>query len=57
MPESKVKGIYLMTEMYRFLMVIAAFTVSFSHGSNDVANAITPLLVAQDAWYSYKNPG
>jgi inorganic phosphate transporter, PiT family len=49
MPESKVKGIYIMTEMYRFLMVLAALMVCLAHGSNDVANAITPLLVVQNA--------
>ena len=36
-----------MTEMFRFLMVAAAFLVCLSHGSNDVANAISPLLVVQ----------
>jgi phosphate/sulfate permease len=54
-PESKISGIFIVTEMYRFLMVIAAFTVSLAHGSNDVANAITPLLVTQNSWYKYKN--
>jgi phosphate/sulfate permease len=53
--ESKVKGIFIVSEMYRFLMIVAAFTVSLAHGSNDVANAITPLLVVQQAWYQYKN--
>jgi inorganic phosphate transporter, PiT family len=44
-----VEGIYIMTEMYRFLMVLAAMMVCLAHGSNDVANAITPLLVVQNA--------
>jgi len=37
------------TEVYRFLMVVAALLVCLAHGSNDVANAITPLLVVQNA--------
>lgn len=44
-PVSKVQGVFIMTEMYRFLMVLAAMMVCMAHGSNDVANAITPLLV------------
>ena len=44
-PESKVAGVFIVTEAYRFLMVVAALLVSLAHGSNDVANAITPLLV------------
>lgn len=44
-PMSKVPGMYLVTEEYRFLMVAAAMLVCLAHGSNDVANAITPLLV------------
>ena len=38
-------GLYVVTEAYRFLMVVAAMLVCLGHGSNDVANAITPLLV------------
>lgn len=34
-----------MTEAYRFLMVVSAMLVCLAHGSNDVANAITPLIV------------
>ena len=44
-PESKVAGVFIVTEAYRFLMVVAALLVSLAHGSNDVANAITPLLI------------
>jgi phosphate/sulfate permease len=33
------------TEADRFLMAVAAMLVYLAHGSNDVANAITPLLV------------
>lgn len=44
-PESKVSGVFVITEAYRFLMVVAALLVSLAHGSNDVANAITPLLI------------
>lgn len=32
-------------ECYRYLQVCSAFLVCLSHGSNDVANAISPLLV------------
>ena len=35
----------LTCEVYRFLMVLSAFLVCLSHGSNDVANAISPLIV------------
>ena len=40
---------YIVSEEYRFLMVVAAMLVCLAHGSNDVANAITPLLVVQEA--------
>ena len=40
-----VKQAKLTTEVYRILMVISAFLVCLSHGSNDVGNAISPLLV------------
>jgi len=33
------------SEVYRYLMVFSAFLVCLSHGSNDVGNAISPLLV------------
>ena len=33
------------SEIYRMMMVVAAFLVCLSHGSNDVANAISPLIV------------
>ena len=35
----------LTNEIYRYLMVLSAFLVCLSHGSNDVANAISPLIV------------
>ena len=35
----------LTSEMYRVLMVKSALLVCMSHGSNDVANAISPLSV------------
>lgn len=37
--------IILTNEIYRYLMVLSAFLVCLSHGSNDVANAISPLIV------------
>ena len=33
------------SELYRWLMVTSAFLVCLAHGSNDVANAISPLIV------------
>ena len=35
-----------MSEVYRYLMVTAAMMVCLAHGSNDVANSISPLIVA-----------
>jgi phosphate/sulfate permease len=35
----------LLSEVYRYLMIFAACMVCLAHGSNDVANAISPLLV------------
>jgi len=35
----------LTSEVYRFLMVMSAALVCLSHGSNDVGNAISPLLI------------
>ena len=35
----------LVSEVYRYLMVASAGLVCLAHGSNDVANAISPLLV------------
>ena len=35
-----------MFEVYRYLMLAAAMMVCLGHGSNDVANAISPLLTA-----------
>ena len=32
-------------EAYRYLLIISACLVCLAHGSNDVANAISPLLV------------
>ncbi len=33
-------------ELYRYLMLVAAMMVCLGHGSNDVANSISPLLTA-----------
>ena len=34
----------VIAEVYRYLMLVAAMMVCLGHGSNDVANAISPLL-------------
>ena len=39
------RQVKLTTEVFRVLMVCAAFLVCLSHGSNDVGNAISPLIV------------
>ena len=36
----------VINEVYRFLMLVAAMMVCLGHGSNDVANAISPYLTA-----------
>ena len=41
--ESEEKTIF---ELYRYLMLLAAMMVCLGHGSNDVANSISPLLTA-----------
>ena len=35
----------LIYETYRFLVIMADMLVCLAHGSNDVANAISPLIV------------
>ena len=35
----------LLSEVYRYLMIFAACMVCLAHGSNDVANSISPLIV------------
>ena len=40
----------LVFETYRWLMVMAAMLVCLAHGSNDVANAIAPLIVVAGAY-------
>ena len=35
----------LVSELYRYLMLVAAMMVCLGHGSNDVSNSISPLLV------------
>lgn len=40
-----IKQAILLSEVYRVMMVISAFLVCLSHGSNDVGNAISPLLI------------
>ena len=43
----------MQSEVFRALTILSAFLVCLSHGSNDVANAISPLLVLMDkAGYS-----
>jgi len=49
----------LLSEVYRYLMIFAACMVCLAHGSNDVANSISPLLVVLndegyiDSWAYY----
>jgi inorganic phosphate transporter, PiT family len=50
-PVSTIEGIFVLHQMYRFLMVMSSFTMSFAHGANDVANAITSMTLAQQVWY------
>jgi phosphate/sulfate permease len=46
--------VMLTSEMYRVLMIKSAMLVCMSHGSNDVANAISPLSVLiKHNGYSY----
>ena len=35
----------MIAQVYRFLMLVAAMMVCVGHGSNDVANSISPLLL------------
>ena len=46
MDSAEQKEFALMSEVYRYLMVTAAMMVCLAHGSNDVANSISPLIVA-----------
>ena len=39
----------LVSELYRYLMLVAAMLVCLGHGSNDVSNSISPLLVVLQA--------
>jgi PiT family inorganic phosphate transporter len=43
--EFAIKQCKLISEVYRVLMIVSAFLVCLSHGSNDVGNAISPMLV------------
>lgn len=43
--EFSFKQVLITSEIYRYLMVMSAFLVCLSHGSNDVANAISPLVI------------
>jgi PiT family inorganic phosphate transporter len=45
----------LIAEVYRYMMIGSAMMVCLSHGANDVANAISPLLVAFNLNYVNKN--
>ena len=38
----------LVSEIYRFMMLVAAMMVCLGHGANDVANSISPLIVIFD---------
>lgn len=38
------KETHVISELYRFLLLVAAMMVCLGHGSNDVANSISPLL-------------
>ena len=38
----------VISEVYRYLMLLAAMMVCLGHGSNDVANSISPLLMVLD---------
>ena len=40
------KQVHVINEVHRILMVVTAVLVCMAHGSNDVANAISPLIVA-----------
>ena len=39
----------LVSELYRYLMIVAAMIVCVAHGSNDVSNSISPLLIVFEA--------
>ncbi len=39
----------LVSELYRVLMIVAAMLVCLGHGSNDVSNSISPLLIVFEA--------
>lgn len=52
-PGSKVEGMYVIHEVYRYLGVIASFTMCLSHGSNSVASSISPLLIVQQTRANY----
>lgn len=43
--ETSYKQVLITSEVYRQLMVLSAFLVCLSHGSNDVPNSISPLIV------------
>lgn len=56
--EFRFKQAMLTSQIYRFLMVFSDFLVCLGHGSNDVANAISPLMVLmkaedQEYWISF----
>jgi PiT family inorganic phosphate transporter len=43
--EYSFKQVLLMTQIYRYLAISADLMVCLAHGSNDVANGISPLVV------------
>jgi len=47
--EIKTKQEAVITQVYRCLMLVAAMMVCLSHGANDVANSIAPLLIVLNA--------
>jgi phosphate/sulfate permease len=47
--------IQITTEIYRYMMVFSAALMCLSHGSNDVANGISPLLVVMRQEQNHDN--
>ena len=48
----------LIAQIYRCLMIMSDFLVCMAHGSNDVGNAISPLIIVMNLegypkWYSF----
>ena len=47
--------VQITTEIYRYMMVFSAALMCLSHGSNDVANGISPLIVVMRQEQSHDN--